>query len=439
MGRLEKLYREAGDDLSAPGVRFIGSRADSAADPEEARSLRRLQHLWAIEMVNREALPIDAALAGLVQGGGRDELIEDFPAVTPEKAAAFDFLLARRQALEDSLLRECGYPHYVAFSEAHRQIDVAGLLSGTFTFIRKTRLMYETLLREQAKETLDRDPAALRRSDLPLMRSSTWAAPFFPPRSLEPSLADDLHGLGFDIELPEPGKQGGGVDVFETRYREAGRAVASTAADPAGGSPWSGSPAISETMGSLMGNLAGNTAWLRRHRDRARTPDMSDVDRARLVRRSLFWNLLRVRQAGARILFELIVHRAPPDLYRPYVFTEGLTDEKEIYRQLFGFAFAFNLAPDDLQGYRTEAGPYLEAADVIRGIARAATLEEDLESKFGESWFTSPEAGDHLRTTFLASGSGGEAGGESLPFDVLEERMTRLFTEAENVLDAARR
>ncbi|MEW6202110.1 MAG: hypothetical protein AB1546_09055, partial [bacterium] len=211
-------------------------------------------------------------------------------------------------------------------------------------------------------------------------------------------------------------KPSGGVSDFETFFHESGHALhfGNTTTDV-----WEfqelGNNAITEAYAGFFENQWGNPHWLRKFRTlvedynrffgvEKKIPVMTDGDIAKLVRNRAFWNIYFIRRyAGAKLLYESVLHGGDTALYKTYY--KGQTgDLQEVYRVLFSDAYGFELTPSDALRFRTDVDPFFYSADYSRSFFLAAQIEEAIEKRFGENWLDNPESGKFLKELW-SSGS----------------------------------
>jgi hypothetical protein len=389
----------------------------------------------------------------------------------------------RKEARTQALLRDLGYDSYVRFAEEYRMVRLKPFVDQTADFLRATDAIYEALLAEQTREHLKIEPARMRRSDIGTLSRSPGLVPYFPKDLIVPAFRHFLEGFGLgltaasgdsiridDAPVPEkdsraschpiePGKDvrvtvkpADGIPHFDTFFHEGGHAVHfgwTTTTE------WEyqqlGNGATTEGYGELFRNVWGDPAWLERYRDfvrarnaslpeGARTPVLTDLDMAKVIRRSVFWNLYMIRRFGyAKLIYETILHAGPPGVYAE-VYKGQTADLQKVYQDLFSKAYGFQLTPMEALRFRTDVDPYFYAADYARAYVFAAAMDEGLSRKFGAPWFVRPAAGKFLKEEIFRDGSRLQpdealrlAGMGDLEYVPVLNRIRRLLDESERL------
>ena len=80
-------------------------------------------------------------------------------------------------------------------------------------------------------------------------------------------------------------------------------------------------------------------------------------------------------------------------------------DLRELYRQLFSVAYAFELNPDEAQAFLTDVDETFYSADYARAFALAGMMHEGIRKRFGEDWYASPAVGKFLKEQLFAPGT----------------------------------
>jgi len=411
-----------------------------------------------------------------------------------------DPMLDRRRTAIDSLAIAFGYQGYTEFSARLRRADPGLLLSQLFGFIRATDTMYQVLTQELTRPAGSNQPAGRGSALHPSTRDFTraeWTPEFdrYVDSSLE--LVRSVTGtVRPDSGPPLPVVQA--VKAFRTN-EGASPMVASMAdvraealaVDPPGdirvavtdltgvaaarealaaagaarqrnGTAESlpearmvGSDFLAATAGQLYAGLVSTPEWYagRRQRDRDAGLDsdiarLSDINLARLIRWRLWSDLKWIRmELASGLLTELIRHRAGTDLWMPFVFAPAGTEEREMIRQIQGFARGLPLAPEEAYDALRPRPDFLGCLDEVRGLAMAATLEERLRADLGPAWFQDPtapaapifRAGDGWWFVDEAEQVRRLTGKEGvLDFGPLQRRYERLFDWSEQELERLR-
>lgn len=411
-----------------------------------------------------------------------------------------DPLFERRRTAVDSLAIAFGYAGYTEFSARLRRADPGLLLSRLFRFIRATDTMYQVLTRELTRPAGSSQPAGRGPalppstrdfaraewtpefdryvdSSLDLVRSATGkvradAGPplpvvqaVMPSRTSEggPPMVTSMADVRADVVAVDPP---GDIRVAVTDLTGVAAARAALAAAGAARQRngtaellpegrMVGSDFFAATAGHLYAGLVSNPEWYesRRQKDREAGLDsdiarLSDINLARLVRWRLWCDLKWIRlELASGLLTELFRHRAGTDLWMPFVFAPAGTEEREMIRQIRGFACGLPMAPEETHDALRPRPDFLGCLDDARGLAMAATLEEHLREELGPGWFQSPAA--EVAPIFRA-GDGWAFVGEAeqvrrltgkegeLDFGALQRRFERLFDWSEQAVERLR-
>jgi hypothetical protein len=412
-----------------------------------------------------------------------------------------DPLLERRRTTLDSLVVALGYDGYTEFSMRLRGADPEVVLGGLFGFLRATDTMYQMLSRELALAGKSMPPqraarAAPRLSPADVRRlawSDSWDryVPTAPELAEEwasaPAAVDPARPLpvvervippqgleGRQVTVDEPGDVAvtiasfdapadirlavpelGGMAAARAALRGAGEARQRNGTAESSPEWRDGGPELlAMTAAELSSGLLGSPEWYeaRRRDDRASGRDtditrLSDTNLARLLRWHLWNELRRVRtEIAGDLLIELIRHRAGTDYWMPYVFAPAGGDEREIIRQIRGFARGVDYTPAESYDALASTGDFLPGLDEARALALAAAVEEHLRKTIGPEWFVD---GDLRREPVFATPDGLAAGtdagiarvlagADTLDFAPLLRRCERVFDWSERLLETAR-
>jgi hypothetical protein len=313
------------------------------------------------------------------------------------------------RALERSheLARELGWPSYRAMYEELKQIDLAALAGQTRAFLDRTAPGYEQALEPHLRAQVGLGFGELRRSDLPYFFRARGFDDLFPTERLVDSLERTLAGLGIELHsqtnvrldteqrplksprafccpVHVPGEvylvipRHGGRDDFAALFHEAGHTEHYAHVD--GSLPFEfrhlGDNSVTEGFAFLFEHLTEDPAWLKATLGVADARDYVGYTRAS--------KLVFLRRYSAKLAYELELHAGE----RP------LTDMPELYADLLGGALAVDWPS---RTWLSDVDPGYYAANYVRAWAFETRLRKLLRERFGEAWFTEPEAGRLLR------------------------------------------
>ncbi|MFH1538594.1 MAG: hypothetical protein ABIH66_06520 [bacterium] len=391
---------------------------------------------------------------------------------------------ARIEEMVKQLAVEAGYPNYVAFSEQYRMVDLAKLIALSQEYIKKSDGLYRDLLAEQVREVMGYPLDQFTRSDIGRFAQAPYFNPYFPAELVTASYRDYLEGIGLSLttaagteifideeqrpkkhpraacfSISPPGdvrftvKPSGGIPDFETFFHEGGHAQHfANATAPLWEMQELGNNAVTEGYAIFFEGVWGNLAWLRKYQELVRdynrlvagdkkVPELMDADIAKLLRNRALWMIYFVRRyAGAKLLYESILHEGDPALYKKY-FPGDTSDMQEVYRRLFSDAYGFELTPADALRFRTDVDSSFYSADYSRAFFLSVQFEEGIERKFGEGWLDNPEAGKFLRENFWSRGNSLQAyeaarllGYDGLNTGAFERRIELMLRQSEELI-----
>ncbi len=391
----------------------------------------------------------------------------------------------RKTAEEHRIVDELGYPSYVALSEELRHVSLGDLTQMSGEFIEKTDEEYGVLFANQVQWILGIEVDEFRRSDIGRLSQVSSYNKFFPAELVIPAFEDFLEGIGLDMSTADGGeifvnddnhpkkdpravcysmvpgsdvrvsvKPTGGIPDYETFFHEGGHAVhfASSTTDV-----WEyqqlGDNTVTEAYSGLYENLWGDPDWLRSYREYVRSynrfvstgekvPLMTDEEIGRLVINRAFWDLYFVRRyAGAKMIYETILHGGDPSVYEGLYQNDSPDDMHETYRVLFSDAYGFDMTPSEALRFRTDVDPFFYSADYARSYALAKQMHEGLGKKFGKPWWRSREAGSYLKSELFSHANkftGDEVaakfGYESVNWEAFERILRERLDWAESIL-----
>ncbi len=347
----------------------------------------------------------------------------------------------KKTAEEESICADLGHGSYVELAEELRNVDLAALAHMSGAYIEKTDDLYRKLFAGEVARVLGIEPEEFHRSDIGRLSHLAGFGRFFPKELVIPAFRYFLENIGLDMNsaagtpilvndddhpkkdpravcypIEVPGdvrisvKPSGGVPDYETFFHEGGHAVhfANGVTDV-----WEfqqlGGSTVTEAYAGLFEGLWGDPDWLKWYREYVRdynryvsgdgrVPLMTDREIAILVKNRAFWDLYFVRRyAGAKLVYETILHGGDPSVYEGLYDGAAGDDLQETYRVLFSKAYGFELTPTEALRYRTDVDPFFYSADYARSYALAKQLHEGLSRKFGDPWWRNTEAGAFLK------------------------------------------
>jgi len=375
-----------------------------------------------------------------------DRRRQAFAAMNAVRVQKLNPILVRREQAAQKAARETGFTDYVELSEELRNVKLDPLLMAGVAYVKATDAVFRSTLDRIAREELDTPREKLRVADL----NRLWKAPrlsrFF-DRELElRALQVFLGGIGLDlrtaagtdvrvddslhpkklprafveaVNAPEDVRMSvkpvGGLDDYETLFHEAGHAVhfANATILPKE-LVTQGYGAPTEAFGEFFRHAFSDPRWLARYRaflqaqGRPAPPSsaLAAMQRGLALREMMY---LR-RYAFAKIAYELRLHGRPPEQIAPALALLPAPDRtrddfRELYRQLFSVAYAFELNPDEAQAFLTDVDETFYSADYARAFALAGMMHEGIRKRFGEDWYGSPAVGKFLKEQLFAPGT----------------------------------
>ena len=425
---LEPIYERYGWLFERAAVERIGE-ARRAAPAEEGTRLRYL-HQFALDGHLGDATrELESRIAALeasleVRAVGQSmpyrtaavvQANEPDPDRRAEIEAARNEVLAaelnplHREALERSHAgcAELGWPSYLdAYSDV-RAIDLRALADSLGEFSRATEADYAPVVDPELERTLGFRLADSRRSDLARYFRAAHLDSMFPNDRMVGALRETLAGLGIDLESqsnvtldtePRPTKSPrafcstarvpaevylvmppiGGREDYAALFHEAGHTEHYACTDPDLAFEYRhlGDNSVTESFAFLLEGLTANRTWLEsRLGIDAAGPAVEHARAARLV---------MLRRYSAKLAYEVDLHGPETDL-------EAMPER---YAALLEGGTRIPW-PRDTWLSDVDSGFY--AACYLRAWAIEVEWRAELESRFGERWFESPQSGEWLR------------------------------------------
>jgi hypothetical protein len=306
-------------------------------------------------------------------------------------------------------------------------------------YLASTERMFEDAADRLMRARVGVSLAEAERWDTPrLLRAPEWDE-HFPSDRMLPALETSLVDLGVDlsaqsnveldveqrekksprafcaaIEIPDRVllviQPKGGLDDWRALFHEAGHAehFANTARELEVEEKRLGDRAVTEGWAFLVEHMVDDPTWLRRRLDLG-DPGALAADSAV----SLLW---LSRRYAAKLLYELELHQAP-----------DVTAMKSRYVELLGDAL--KVSPSETDWLADVDGGFY-ATEYLRAWAFEAQMRFHLRERFGNDWFTKPEAGSLLRELWSL--------GQKPTADEILRELTGAEIELEAVAERAR-
>lgn len=466
---LDRLDQEAEAFDSALSREYYLNRSGQKDDLELEPIFRRHAHLFTPETTDalRRADPADARLAalrefvvsGYLENAARS-LTEDLsrrettdttlwdgeqvphralsPLISneadPERRHQLDRLRVELTAAQNALREDrwdvlhaaaltLGYKNYAELCDSLGSLRLEDLAREMGAFLWSSENSYRNRLQTYLRG-LGVEPSLAERSDLAYLFRSPQFDAFFSREQLIPTLLASLRGLGIDPERqdnvhldsePRPRKSPrafcapirvpdevmlvinphGGQDDYRALFHEAGHAQHFAHADRR--LPFAkrglGDNSVTEAYAFTLEHLVYNPAWLKQ---RLGVEDPSDY-----LELARFHKLYMLRRYVAKLLYELELHGG-----------DDPRAKRKRYADLLTATLGVRYSVED---YLFDVDDGFYCARYLRAWILEAQIRHFLEREFGERWFESPQAGEHLRTLW--------SWGQSHPADELARRL----------------
>jgi hypothetical protein len=305
-----------------------------------------------------------------------------------------------------AITRELGWGSMLELCEELSGIDLAALERQTEALLAETEPIYEPSVEPELRRHLGFGFEDLRRSDIPAFLRASGLDAAFPPDKAIPALRRTLAGLGIDLDAQAgvivdtevrptktprafcapvrvPGEvylmisPQGGRDDIETLLHEAGHTEHFAHVDSA--LPFErrllGDNSFTEAFAFLFQYLAEEPAWLE---------EILGVDGDPLAGYAQAVKLIFLRRYSAKLGYERRLHAAGANL-------SAMPDE---YARRLSAAVHVDWPRES---WIQDVDAFFYAACYIRAWACERSLRAHLVDRFGERWYTEPEAGELLK------------------------------------------
>jgi len=426
---IERIYDAHGELFERDAVMALREIAGSADGGDEGRRLSYLVHFGfdglvgmetrgeAEELAGLEAsLEVDAgqgpmpyravviAQANEEDGERREALEEARNAVLEER---LNPIYARALGRAHEICVEFGWPSYADAYTVLRGIDLERLREQTGSFLEETEGRYGPVVGDQLARAALPGLGELRRSDLPRFFRAAELDELFPAERLIPAFEETLAGLGIDLRgqpnvhldtesrptksprafcsTPRvPGEiylviaPTGGRDDYGALFHEGGHTehYANTDADLAFEFRQLGDNSVTESFAFLLEHVASDPVWL--------SERLGIADPEAAVEHTQAFRLVMLRRYSAKLAYELELHGLAADL--------GAMSAR--YSELLSGAVR---VPWPRVSWMADVDDGFYAACYLRAWALETHWRSALRDRFGERWFSSPEAGEWLR------------------------------------------
>ena len=341
--------------------------------------------------------------------------------------------------ISHDLARDLGWASYRAMSEELKAIDVAALERQTRGFSEATEASYRDKLDPQMREQTGLGFESFRRSDLAYFFRAPAFDTLFPQERLLDAFEETLAGMGIDLhaqsnvrldteQRPQKSPRAfcapvqvpqevylviprtGGRDDFAALFHEGGHTEHYANVDAS--LPFEfrhlGDNSVTEGFAFLFEHLTEDPAWLR--------TVMGADDAEAYLAFARATKLVYLRRYAAKLRYELELHAGE----------RSLEEMPDLYAALLSDAVGVAWPRTT---YLSDVDPGYYAANYLRAWAFETHLRAVLRDRFGERWFTRPEAGDLLRSIWregqrlAADELLGEVTGEQLDFGVMLDEV----------------
>ncbi len=317
-------------------------------------------------------------------------------------------LLQKKEELTQKLVSELGYSGYNEFASQLRNVDLESLAATADQLLTQTETIYTGALAAAVHRELNLELNQMRRADIPRFFYDANVRSAFPAEQMMPRLKALLSGMGIDfdslksitlddkpaerknprgvcfaIEVPTDVrlsiKPQGGVDDYLQLYHESGHALSHAfTTTPVWEFQQLGSYAVTEAYAFLFEDLLEDPRYLAEL-------GLSGELLQHYVHSAAVKKLYMLRRYAAKVIFERAWHA-------------GDADPAARYAEVFSRASGFPVTAEDAQQFMVDHDNFFYSADYLRAWFLAAQIDEALASKFGETWWHDPKAGELLKS-----------------------------------------
>lgn len=415
---VEELRGEGNRELLMFAVQGLMGQETKAEEAELARREAALEI-----QVGGEDIPLRQSV--VVQGNEADparrEAIER--ARLDLAASELEPLQLEMHERAAAITRELGWNSMLELCEELSGIDLEALERQTEALLADSEDRYEPAVEPELERHLGMGFGEVRRCDLPAFFRAPTLDAAFPPERAIPALRQTLAGLGIDLDsqpgvildaevrptksprafcapVRVPGEiylmisPQGGRDDTQTLLHEAGHTEHFAHVD--GSLSFErrllGDNSFTEAFAFLFQYLAEEPAWLE---------EVLGVDAAPLAGYAQAVKLIFLRRYAAKLGYERRLHAPDADLgAMPAEYARRLSAAVHVdWPQ---------------ESWIQDVDPFFYSACYIRAWAAERSLRAHLIERFGERWFTEPEAGELLKTIW-------SKGQRALAEELLEE------------------
>ncbi|MBF5044429.1 chromosome segregation protein SMC [Aggregicoccus sp. 17bor-14] len=429
-------YAQDAQLFSLASLRKIDRLRQLSTAPREVRALTYLESLFAgeylasaLEEQNDAVANLEGSLSYTLPdpkgGAGREVRYRDLERLLANERSAevrralyrgatpsierLNQSLRRREERLQAVVRQLGYPSYVAFSAELRQADLDRLAALAEEILQATQAPYLTVMTRLAKSELGLSFEQLTRADIPRLFRPREVDSFFPRAAQLTRVDKTLAGLGIQLsalpnvrvdarELPRknprpltlapkvPGdvrlsvRPADGVLEQARVLHEVGHLLhAAFTREPRFELAKLGNPTVGEAWAALFEDLVEDPVWLEEQ------AGLTDVRRDTFLAASSAHRLFLIRRAAGRLLYQLELRRRGDKV-----------DARALYSAILQRTDALPMGPDDEARYLVDLEDFFQSADAFRAWFLAGQLQGQLKARFGPAWWHSAEAGKFL-------------------------------------------
>jgi hypothetical protein len=413
-------------------VRRIEGAYGAETDPENKERLRRVYYYLLEGYIEQKTAPLVDALVSFEASATVEVNGESVPYHNVPVLIASEHDFARRNRLREAslgvveetnpkrseivrtglstLADEFGHDSYTDYNAEKKRIDYGLLRSRMDGFLAETEEIYAVLMGRWVEETTSRRLGEIGSHHFSYVSRMPQYDEYFRKDNLLEAYERTLLGIGLDpasqanilidteeratknpracCYAPDPPdeihlliKPVGGLEDYMAFFHEAGHAQHFGNEDPALDyveRAVSTSNALTEIYSFLLEHLTQSRAWL------TGVVGLPEETARGVAYHAELAELFLVRRYAAKLAYELDFFEDPLEQDR----------NRQLYAMKLSGATRFAYAP---QNYLNDMDPGYYSADYLRAWITEAMLRRHLEDAYGQSWFTSPEAGELLR------------------------------------------